>query len=112
MKRSCGRVAYRTERAARSESRRAGSLGWPAAALPPAFSPHPAHGDSRALRGFLAQLRLSQASGLSIILPIPHREAVVSFTRDLGPQPSTGTVALSASGNMQFDFYLGISQEH
>jgi len=55
---------------------------------------------------------LSAAARLSIILPIPHREAVVSFTRELGTQPPTRAIYLSATGTMKFDLHFGISQEH
>jgi len=59
-----------------------------------------------------AQLRLSAGAGLSIILPSPHQDAVVSFTRDPGNQPHARAVGLSASEYCSFDPYLCISQEH
>jgi hypothetical protein len=55
---------------------------------------------------------LSAASGLFIIVPIPYREAVVSFTREPGVPPPTKTAGISAIGTMKFDLYSGISQEH
>src|SRR5580658_6438249 len=74
--------------------------------------PKPPGATSRSSPGFLAQLRLSAGACLSIILPIPHREAVVSFTRDPGKQPPTRTVDVLTSGTMNFDLHFGTSQEH
>ena len=55
---------------------------------------------------------LSAKAGLSIILPSPHREAVVSFTRDLGPRRSRERPAIRRAGVSKFDLHFGIPRSN
>jgi hypothetical protein len=55
---------------------------------------------------------LSGAARLSIILAIPHRIAVVSFTREHGATPAREIAGIPASGNKKHDPYFRNSQEH